>query len=76
MRHDHRLLGHTIAGSIGKAWQQAGEGEALSLLEQANHFQEQVRLRWVWLDGPPDHPPLTTLPASLLTQLRDGKDGW
>lgn len=33
MRHDHLLLGHTIAGSIGKAWQQAGEEEALSLLD-------------------------------------------
>jgi two-component system, NtrC family, sensor kinase len=75
MRHDHRLLGHTIAGSIGKAWQQEGEGEALALLEQANRFQEQVRLRWVWLDGPEEHPPLISLPPAMLEQLHEGQDG-
>jgi two-component system NtrC family sensor kinase len=74
MRHDHRLLGHTIAGSIGKAWQQAGEAEALSLLEQANRFQDQVRLRWVWLDGPPGHQPLSQLAPDVLEQLRLGQD--
>ncbi|WP_224362565.1 sensor histidine kinase [Hyalangium versicolor] len=74
-RHDHRLLGHTIAGSIGKAWQQEGEGEALALLEQANRFQVQVGLRWVWLDGPADHLPLSKLPQSLMEQLRAGEDG-
>jgi len=74
MRHDHRLLGHTLAGSIGKAWQQAGEEEALALLEQANRFQEQVHLRWVWLDGLSEHPPRLPLPLELLIQLRLGQD--
>jgi two-component system NtrC family sensor kinase len=76
MRHDHRLLGHTLAGSIGRAWVQAGEGEALTLLEEANRFQEQVRLRWVWLDDGPGHPPDPGLPPGLLSSLRDGRDGW
>ncbi|MFL5344290.1 MAG: sensor histidine kinase [Hyalangium sp.] len=74
MRHDHRLIGHTVAGSIGKAWQQEGEAEALSLLEQTNRFQEQVRLRWVWLDEAPDHPPLSTLSPAMLERLGDGED--
>ena len=76
MRNDHRLLGHTLAGSLGRAWVEAGEAEALTLLNQANRFQEQVRLRWVWLDGGLDHPPNRALPPGLLKALRAGQDGW
>jgi signal transduction histidine kinase len=75
MQVDHRLLGHTLAGSIGKAWQLAGEREALTLLHQANRFQEQVHLRWVWLDGGPGTPDLGGFPPRLLATLRNGKDG-
>ncbi|WP_225409556.1 sensor histidine kinase [Stigmatella hybrida] len=74
MRHDHRLLGHTLAGSIARAWQEEGEAEALTLLEQANRFQAQVYLRWVWLDGAQGHVP-PALPAPLLGTLRAGQDG-
>ncbi|WP_224244854.1 sensor histidine kinase [Hyalangium gracile] len=74
MRHNHRLMGHTIAGSISKAWQQAGETEALALLEQANRVQGQVRLRWVWLEGSLEHPPRVPLPAPVLDRLRAGLD--
>ncbi|MBU8897938.1 HAMP domain-containing histidine kinase [Corallococcus sp. M34] len=75
MQHDHRLLGHTLAGSIGKAWQLAGESEALTLLNQANRFQEQVRLRWVWIDGGPGSGFAPLLPPALLASLRAGHDG-
>jgi two-component system NtrC family sensor kinase len=76
MRHDHRLLGHTVAGSIGRAWVEAGEQEALTLLDQANRFQEQVRLRWVWLDDGVGTPPDLELPPGLLKAIREGQDGW
>ncbi|MCY1016954.1 sensor histidine kinase [Pyxidicoccus sp. MSG2] len=75
MQHDHRLLGHTLAGAIGKAWQLAGEREALTLLHQSNRFQEQVHLRWVWLDGGPGTPSLDGFPPRLLATLRAGQDG-
>ncbi|HLK99577.1 MAG TPA: HAMP domain-containing sensor histidine kinase [Myxococcaceae bacterium] len=76
MRNDHRLLGHTLAGSIGRAWVEAGEQEALTLLEQASRFQEQVSLRWVWLDAGPEHPPEHGLSPGLIKALRAGQDGW
>ncbi|MFY1828120.1 sensor histidine kinase [Myxococcus fulvus] len=75
MQHDHRLLGHTLAGTIGKAWQLAGEREALNLLNQSNNYQEQVHLRWVWLDGGPGTPSLAGFPPRLMATLRQGKDG-
>jgi two-component system, NtrC family, sensor kinase len=52
MRHDHRLLGHTLGGSFVRAWEMEGEEPALMLLAQANRFQGQVRLDWLWLDSP------------------------
>ena len=76
MRHDHRLLGHTLAGSIGKAWSEAGEQEALMLLDEANRFQDQIHLRWVWLDAEPAHQPPSDIPPPLLAALRSGRDGW
>jgi signal transduction histidine kinase len=76
MRYDHRLLGHTLAGSIGRAWVQSGEDEALALLEQANRFQSQVSLRWVWLDAGPGHVREPDMPEGLLNALRAGQDGW
>ena len=76
MRHDHRLLGHTLAGSIGKAWSQAGEREALMLLDQANRFQDQIHLRWVWLDAGPGYPPPSDIPPALFAALLSGRDGW
>ncbi|MDY7233190.1 sensor histidine kinase [Hyalangium rubrum] len=75
MRHDHRLLGHMVAGSLSRAWMQLGEGEALTRLDQANRFQEQVRMRWVWLDGTPRSPPSTPISTELLDTLRQGQDG-
>ncbi|XXF77659.1 HAMP domain-containing sensor histidine kinase [Myxococcaceae bacterium GXIMD 01537] len=73
MRHDHRLLGHTLGGSIAQAWTLAGEAEALTLLSEANRFQEQVRLRWVWLEPGAGAPP-RELPEEVLAALRAGQD--
>ncbi|MCE9672247.1 HAMP domain-containing histidine kinase [Myxococcus stipitatus] len=75
MQHDHRLLGHTLAGAMAQAWQLAGEREALTLLNQSNRYQEQVHLRWVWLDGGPGTPSLLGFPPRLLATLRKGQDG-
>jgi signal transduction histidine kinase len=72
MRHDHRLLGHTLGGSLTNAWQPEGERDALTLLSQANRFQTQVQLGWLWLDG----PEAQGLPASQLQSLRAGQDTW
>ncbi len=52
-QHDHLLLGHTLAGSLSRAWQRDGEAEALTLLDQANRFEDQVQVRWLWLDREP-----------------------
>ena len=63
-RTAHELIGLTLAGSIGEAWEQEGADEAERVLAQANRFQETVGLRWVWLDPElvtPLHAPLVPL---------------
>ncbi|HEX4382594.1 MAG TPA: HAMP domain-containing sensor histidine kinase [Myxococcales bacterium] len=60
-RTAHQLLGLTLAGSIGAAWQQEGADEAQRLVDEANRFQETIGVRWVWLDASlvtPLHAPL------------------
>jgi len=52
MKQNHLLLGRTLTGSLRKAWKLEGEKEALALLDEANRYQSQVALRWVWVDGP------------------------
>ncbi len=70
MQHDHRLLGHTLGGSFIRAWEGEGEGEAMARLADANRFQGEVRVSWLWLDS----PAAARLPAEQLEQLRANRD--
>jgi two-component system NtrC family sensor kinase len=70
MQHDHRLLGHTLGGSFIRAWEVDGELAARTLLADANRFQEQVRLGWLWLDSPEGR----TLPPEQRRALRAAQD--
>ncbi|HEX5748149.1 MAG TPA: HAMP domain-containing sensor histidine kinase [Archangium sp.] len=70
MQHDHRLLGHALSGSFVRAWELEGGEQALLLLSQANRFQEQVKLSWLWLDS----PEAAELSAELREELLAGKD--
>ncbi|WNG20830.1 ATP-binding protein [Cystobacter fuscus] len=70
MQHDHRLLGHTLGGSFVRSWQVEGQEAALTLLSDANLFQEQVRVRWLWLNSREGN----ALPAEQWEALLDGQD--
>ena len=70
MQHDHRLLGHTLGGSFIRAWEAAGEREAMRALADANRFQGEVRLSWLWLDS----PAAALLPLEAQVHLRTGQD--
>jgi two-component system, NtrC family, sensor kinase len=70
MRYDHRLLGHTLGGSFVRSWELEGEEKALLLLAQANRFQGQVRLSWMWLDS----PEAGAMPSAQREELLAGRD--
>ena len=70
MQHDHRLLGHALSGSFVRSWELEGGEQALLLLAQANRFQEQVNLSWLWLDS----PEAAELSPELRAELLAGSD--
>ncbi|WNG54596.1 HAMP domain-containing histidine kinase [Archangium gephyra] len=70
MQQDHRLLGHALGGSLVRAWELEGGEQALLLLAQANRFQEQVKLSWLWLDS----PEAADLSSEQRAELLAGKD--
>jgi len=56
MEHDALLLGHAMKKLITDAWQVKGQDLTLKLIEEANKDENQVEIRWVWLDAPPGDP--------------------
>jgi signal transduction histidine kinase len=70
MQSYHRLLGHTVGSSFVRVWEMEGKAQAVTLLEQANRSQAQVRLSWLGLDS----PAAAKLPSEHLSALRAGRD--
>lgn len=58
VRHDGLLVGRAMAGLLSNVWRSGGERRALELVEEADRADDEVRIRWVWLDPHrPDHSP-------------------
>ncbi|MFC1863679.1 sensor histidine kinase [Thermodesulfobacteriota bacterium] len=56
MEHDALLLGHALKNLIADTWQVKGQDLTLELIEDANKDENQIQIRWVWLDAPPGDP--------------------
>jgi len=67
-RADHRLLGRALSGGVTAAWRRGGREQALELLDRTNRFQQQVVVRWVWVDGQPTQD-VPRIPAPRLQAL-------
>ena len=70
MQRDHRLLGQTLGSAFVRVWEMEGKAQAVTLLEEANRSQEQVRLSWV----PFDARATERLPLEHVKELRAGRD--
>jgi two-component system NtrC family sensor kinase len=51
MKHDARLLGTAIGGLMSDAWRTGGEQRALALLDDINRAEQELTIRWIWLDA-------------------------
>jgi hypothetical protein len=51
IRHDHALIGTTLALCVASTWSTAGAERALGLVEQANADRESLTIRWVYPDN-------------------------
>ena len=41
------LLGHSISGLVLNEWKNAGQNQALKLINEVNKNERQVKIRWV-----------------------------
>jgi two-component system NtrC family sensor kinase len=69
IRRDAELLSRTIAGAAARIWSTAGEAQARDLVEYANQRQEDVSIRWVWLDAPQGSPRGPEVPRQAIGPL-------
>ncbi len=80
VRRDERVLGQAFAAAVAMAWREGGEPSALELIAEANRREADVRIRLVFLAGPPDprYRPEVPVPAPgsaerlpMVTHVRD-----
>lgn len=56
MKKNAILLGNTIKELTLDTWHEAGQNRALELIKRVDRKENHMRIRWVWLDAPPDSP--------------------
>lgn len=74
MARDGLLLARTMRGLVAATWENSGMDRALEIIDEANREEDQVEIRWVWLDAPSGDPFHPRLSADKLPQLiEDGQ---
>ncbi|MHB8973712.1 MAG: sensor histidine kinase [Pirellulaceae bacterium] len=56
IQRDTQLLGRSLKGLIVDVWKSSGEKRAMELIGDANRDEDNVHVRWVWLDTPDGDP--------------------
>jgi len=74
MAQDHHLLGRALAAALAEALARSGPEKAQALVQAANTEGGAVKLRWVWLDVPPEHPEAPRLPPAQRAELSQGRE--
>lgn len=79
----HVRLANAVHPTLRQAWSSTGHGGMLQFVASIEGDEQQVRIRWVWLDGTPDPAAqpvadislLANLPANRLRSIRVRSDG-
>jgi len=66
MKHDARLLGSAVGGLMSDVWRTGGERRALELLDDVNRAEQELTVRWVWLNGDANEPQRPLAPKDRL----------
>ncbi|WP_433930439.1 sensor histidine kinase [Sorangium cellulosum] len=72
VQRDHHTMGRALAAAVMEVWRSEGAARALRLVEDANEREQQVNIRWVWLDGQADEPHRPRLAPELLVPVIRG----
>jgi two-component system NtrC family sensor kinase len=70
---DDRLIGRTVAGSVERTWPRFGPEQALDLVANANERENDIGIRWVWLDAVPGSADAPIADAEALAPVMQGK---
>lgn len=70
---EEQLLGRALAATIGEVWRLEGEARALALVKSANTAEEDLHVRWVWLDGAAEPGFGPRVGLHLLAPVSEGK---
>ncbi|MGH7495512.1 MAG: HAMP domain-containing protein [bacterium] len=76
LRHDTVLLGHALKQLVFEAWQRNGPEHALELIDEVNKHEQQIKIRWVWLDASPNDPFAPRIPTVKLHAVLEGHEAW
>jgi signal transduction histidine kinase len=74
MEHDAILLGHAMRSLLIDVWAANGEDRALRLIDEANREEDDVQMRWVWLEGAKDRGNTPRVATNRLEALRHGEE--
>jgi two-component system NtrC family sensor kinase len=73
MRHDHRVVGRTLARAVAEVWRLKGKRVALEVVAHANSAHGSVTVRWVHPDAPRGTPAAPRVSQPALASLREGR---
>jgi signal transduction histidine kinase len=70
MRRDHQTLGRAVAGAAAAVWRASGPERAAELVQLADRSEDELTVRWVWVDDQAGTPPT----ASDRSRLERGEE--
>ncbi|GAB6143838.1 sensor histidine kinase [Desulfocicer niacini] len=73
MERNAFLLGHAISGPIGHIWEKSGMDMALQLINDVNRGEDQINIRWIWLDNRSHDLQTSRLPSNLRNKIISGE---
>ena len=74
MRLDARHIGNAIRTAVERVREVEGADGSRRVLDGLALEPHAVRVRWVWLDAPPEDPHLPSVPAEALAPLLRGQE--
>ena len=69
----HARLVAAVQPMLLDAWRSAGRGGMLRFVASIEGDEQQVRIRWVWLDETADETTRPVAPSSTLAELKSGR---
>ncbi len=74
IRHRVSLLGHALKEPILDVWITSGSENALRIIDDVNAGEDQILIRWIWLDSEVGDRYYPSIDVKLLSAVRKGNE--